>query len=282
MGYPVFAAENIYNGRQFPSHTVSANEEATGHEAILVGRGRRGPTNYWTTTTANQQATLVCDQGAAKPVGIAIIDRGHNLGGVAGLKLQGSVDAGFTSPVDLVTVTIPTVLVEGAPLNGPNGALMEDGAWAIRFATQTFRYIRWLIPALGAGTRPVIVGTHVGPDYRPGVYLDLPYGEGDREIMGVQEQATSGWAGTNRVSSRKSLDFTLKLASPGDYTSARRYFEEGFLRGFPMWCFWDEDVAERSWVAKAQVGTRGGFRQRRGWHPRQITLQVIEHEHLTA
>ena len=149
MGAPRFLVQNYWNDVQNPTHIISANEEAAGFEAWRVGAGRRSPGHYWTPTTANQAAWNKTDCGSAKAADMLVIDRVHNLGGVASVKLQKSNDNFSAQTVDVATFTIPTsASADNTALSA--GVRTPEGAYLLTFASTSERYWRILVPLMGA------------------------------------------------------------------------------------------------------------------------------------
>ena len=96
---PVMAVENFCSvgaSKQFPDHTLTSNEEATGNEDWRVANGRRGASDMWTPTTVNNAAyvNVACDR--TRGANFIALDRGHNLAGY-GLELRGSQQSAFSS-----------------------------------------------------------------------------------------------------------------------------------------------------------------------------------------
>src|SRR3990167_11293764 len=106
MGSPAYLVQNYFSDVAFPTHTISAEEEATGYEAWRVADGRRSPADHWKPTTPNSQTWVKFDTGAAGTITqvphIVALDRGHNLAGGADLKFQ--LSANYPDWNDLLSI----------------------------------------------------------------------------------------------------------------------------------------------------------------------------------
>lgn len=264
MATPRFLVENFFDPTMFTDATVSANEEATGHEAFRVGTNRRlVSTNHWTPTTANSSAWLKVDLGSgnARSADMIVLDRGHNLDGETVTLETSSDDTNWTQ---VFQVTMPSTEGDNTSLSAANGVKTEEGAWAKSFTSTSARYWRLTISAMGAGLLPKVVGLYLGESYQPGHHISLPFGFGDRRIAGAREND-----GYDR-------QFNIKLPSWSAYDNTVRYhIEELFLRRHPMWLVFDPDYAERMWLAKAEQGSTG-FERRSGWGFPQADLRAVE------
>lgn len=277
MGLPRFLAENLFDGTQFRDATVSANEEATGHEAFRVGTRRRTPLNFWTPTTENQDAWVKVDLGSgnSEAADMIAIDRGHNLDGETVTLEHSSDDSTWTQAF---SVTMPANEGDNTSLTATNGVKTEEGAWVFAFTSATDRYWRLTVSAMGAGLKPEIRGLYLGESYAPNFHIALPFGYGDVTAQFSEVQGPNVWAGASRVSTRKERTFRLKLKSWAEYHDTARYhIEELFFTGVPMWCVFDVDYAERAWLAKVQPGT-SGFQRQQGWGFPQSELRAAEHQ----
>jgi len=82
MGRTVFAVENFFNPRIFPSHTFAASSTASGWDVDFIGTGRRQSSlNRWEASDYNTDAyvQVTCDR--VRAFDFLALDRGHNLDG---------------------------------------------------------------------------------------------------------------------------------------------------------------------------------------------------------
>src|SRR6185503_7462240 len=112
MAEPVLLAENFFNVVQFPSHVIVAEEELAGHEALMVGNGRRHNLNYWTATTNNSDTWIKVTCDRIRAANCIVIDRGHNLAGKT-IRLECSNDD-FTTTETPINITMPSVSSPGS------------------------------------------------------------------------------------------------------------------------------------------------------------------------
>ena len=275
MGLPAFGVENFFSDIQFSGHTISANEEATDHEAFRVGNARRSSTDHWTPTTANIDAWVKTEMDQSRSFDYCAIDRGHNLGGET-LKLQKSTDAAFTSPVDVFSVTFPTTVSADSDLDAANGVLTSEGAWIKRFASTSSQYVRIFVSAMGAGLKPVIVNLWVGALWEPGA-LTNPFTDEDDEPIGAESASDTGWIGHGLTVRRRIGELHVQLPSIAAYTAAANAVRDNFNLRRPMWIVHDDDRAERAVLGIRPRG-RTGFRFAPGWGYRQADINWLEHE----
>lgn len=424
MGTPLLLVENLFSRTQFPLHTVSANEEATNHEAFRVADGRRSPLDYWTPTTANNQAyvyvtsnqitndngfesgtghagtenasmaqdatqhhsgtkslkvttTNVSGSGvyfrsaaastAAYPVsagktyafsvwaigptavgktltlrvlwydaaGINIsvstntnfsltaswvqqnytltapatavlatpdvvtdsvegifdfflddvsfgrsftpdtifLDRGHNLAGVASVKYQSSNEG--TSWTDVQTVTISSVA--STDLTATNGASTEEGAWGKTFTGTAGTWHRLLVPAMGTGLRPVVVGLTLGTAYQPSFFYN-PFNEDRKSLGGNSTVSEWGWHGNGPRPRIRQGELNLKLADATDYTNARYHLDQLYAAGRPMWTCFDRTQADRTFLSRFPDNGVLDLGFGRDWFPRSGSVPYEEWE----
>ncbi|HEX6940890.1 MAG TPA: hypothetical protein VF158_15845, partial [Longimicrobiales bacterium] len=159
-------AENLFSPAAYPGHVVTASEEPAGTEAFRAGTGRRHAlTNRWTPSTANVEHWIQVTADQVRAADMIAIDRGHNLAGVA-LQLQIS-DDDFATWETVLSFAIPSTAAGGAQ-SLDDGALTEEGAYLRRFDLAAASQWRLVIPPMGAGLRPQIVGLYLG------LSLELP------------------------------------------------------------------------------------------------------------
>ncbi len=252
MGAPLCLVENLLDRIvQFPLHVVEVDEtEADGHEIDLVADGRRSPFDFYTATTANHLRTVKITCDTARAVNTMFLDRGHNLGGVAGFKLDWSTDG--TSWTNVWNITIPTTV--GTDLTATNGCTTSEGAWGkVWTPAAATVYHRITFPALGAGIKPVVVGLWLGTAYEP-TYFFNPWAE-DRSSLLVQEDvSTRGWKGRGPAVDARVGDFGIQADTDALYTTARYHLKTLYGAGHPMWICFDRSQADRSFLAVRPAG----------------------------
>jgi len=253
MASTIFFSQNYFNEFQFPDHTISENNAATGNEAWRVANGRRAEGDKWLGAT-NGVEWIKVDAGSGNtlsPTMIAI-DRGHNLGGQA-IKLQYSTDNSSWS--DEWSVTVPTASSAGTAIDATNGCLTEEGAWIYKFANDggAKRYWRLYIAAISAFAAD-IVGLYLGTYFEPASPPDKPFAA-ESGHMGFQETMSDhGWSGTTPSWDRLQGTVTLRLAST-DEANARSHIVTPFCRqGRLMWIVPDKSAAEQSFLAEQPSG----------------------------
>lgn len=273
---PVFCVENFYNVLQFPGlHTISAEEEATDHEALRVGDGRREAGDYWTSTTLNSDTynDAACDRPRAADY--IAIDRGHNLAGYD-IELRGSMQSDFSTYETIIDITLPSASGPG-DIDDTLGVRTEEGAWIKRFDRRVYRYWRTFIPAMGASLKPEVVGLYLGGSYSPD-YFDKPWNEDGADLL-VQEAINQhGWSGRGPANKMRAGTIQLSLSSFDEYDAKARYHLQGlYNEGFPMWIVFDEKQADRAVLAEMPPG-RLGFMLEPGWGFRRAQLNWRERE----
>lgn len=277
MGRPVLLAENFFNVRLFPSHTLTANEGEAGHEVDLVGSGRRMKSlNYWTPTTTNAAAYISCACDRVRAADMIAIDRGHNLETEV-VRLRVSNDSTFASYTEIATVTLPAATYPYSRLSSQPGVRTEEGAWLYRFPQHTGKYWRVVFDAMGSGLRPEIVGLHLGLSFRSDYPEVKPFSHGLRELAYEETRSTSAWVGAGQISQRRTKRLHLKLTDRAEYASARYHIEELVLRGKPTWYVPDDEEAEKAFFARA-VPQTAGFQIESDWSEYQGTFDLAEQE----
>lgn len=252
MGRPVFLVENVFNTRIFSGHTLTANEEATGHEVEFVATGRRRVAlNYWAPTTANAEASVTCTFDAVRGWDMIALDRGHNLAGET-VRIRTSSDSFTTYTED--AVTIPSEASDFQRLDLSPGVLTPEGAWLYRPGLRSGSAVRFVIDAMGAGLTPKIVGLYVGLSFRPLHARVLPFDHGRLSVaerQGVVRDPVTG-------------EIELRLADGTEERQAQRHFRGLFWRHRPMWIVHDDESAEHAVLTQATAGDQG-FARTRDW-----------------
>jgi hypothetical protein len=276
VGQPAFLIENLFSTIQFPTHTVTPNEEAADHEAWRVATGRRSAFDSWKPTTTNQDAYIEVDCGVNQSPDMAASDRGHNLQG-ATVRVRYS-DNG-TSWSDAFTATVPSSVSTGSDLDAANGILTPEGAWLKRFSgAGAHRYWRYHVNAMGAGLLPEIVGLWLGAHWVPG-YLEFPFEDDTYQGTGEVTTLPSGWQGRGAIGRQRAGSFHVRLDTEATYdTGAAVQVRDGFFLGRPMWLVFDDEKAERALLAVWARQREGFGLGRGGWSWRSGTISWLEWE----
>lgn len=272
----VFCADNVYNVRTYPDHTVSATEEPGGREATRVADGRRSSVSSWTMTTANTEGSVTALFDRLRGFDFLALDRGHNLEGVQ-IILEATHDGGSTWDT-VWDRTLPSVMA-GGDIDDELGVVTSEGAYLTRFPFETGDGVRVRIPAMGAGLRPVIVGLWVGQSWSV-EHLERPATlHGGTVVVQTMETAV-GWRGTSTPSLRRRSPTVLKFDGWMKADEAERHLHDyAALR--PMWAVLDKRRAERGYLTRA-VEQVVELTVKADWGYPQIGLELEEHEHLVG
>lgn len=283
MGLPSFLVDSLGSSVQYPNHTVTGNEEQTGHEASRAFDGRRDSTDYWSPITPNADAYLQIVFDRVRAFNRLSLDRGHNLGGCT-VQLLASQDS-FGTYETPVSAVVPTVAAAGTPLDNATGVLSEEGAWHIRFPVVAASAVRIFVPAMGADLLPQIVGAWVGLELAPasstGWGVHLPVSPGGATLQGLEVMSEFGYVGRGVQADRREGELAVKLASVWDYAPMRWHLEAQYGYGRPMWVTLDDAEPERTFLALRPKG-RFGFQWARDWYPQTATVPYQEHEPLLS
>ncbi|HEX7050171.1 MAG TPA: hypothetical protein VF188_08230 [Longimicrobiales bacterium] len=269
----IVLAENLFSAAAYPGHVVMASEEPEGTEAFRVGTGRRHAlTNRWTPDTANAEhwVQVTCDQ--VRAADMLAIDRGHNLAGQT-VELRIS-DDGFTTSETTVSFTVPSAA--GGAQSLDDGVLTEEGAYLRRFPLAAATQWRLVIPAMGVGLRPQIVGLYLGLSLALPP-LRMPWAEEETDLAFQEVRTAAGWIGAGEIARARVGELRVRLEDYLAYDQARLHLEGHFGRRRPMWIVYDDRQAERAALAVRPQG-RAGFRFDSGWAYRQQDLVWQEHE----
>ena len=275
MGAPAFLVDNFFIITQYASHVVTAEEEPAGFEAFRAADGRRSSLDYATATTANSDWWLKVDCGVARSATCVALDRGHNLFGKT-VRVQWSTDDFAVSVNDLVNGVLPTAVGVDASLDAALGVHTEEDAWLKRFASQSARYWRIFVPAMGAGLKPQVVGLWVGLTYEPG-FVNFPVQEDQDELVVAQTESEAGWLGRGFATPRRTGTIHLKLTTTAAYDTARTHLQKNFGKGRPMWFVPDDAKTERA-VLTIRPREPLGFTRDLGWFYPQASIAWQEHE----
>jgi hypothetical protein len=278
MGAPLVFAENLFSTVQFPSHVLAANETATGHEAFRVADGRRSSLDYWTPTTANNEATLKVTCDRVRAANCLFFDRGHNLAGKT-VHLEHSQDD-FTTYASAFSGALPTATAPGA-LTDSLGVRTEEGAWGYRFSLRAAKYWRIRIPAMGTGLAPKLVGVWLGTVLDL-AGLTLPVAPGSHRLVAPVHRSDVGWMARGRAVQQRDGVLTVRFTTLFDDELARYHLEGHYGAGRPMWVIHDSDEADRAFLAIRPEGSVIGTRRDARYFFPQAEIPYEEHEPVAA
>lgn len=273
----IILAENLFSASQFAQHVVAGSSATSGHQAFRVGRASRSHLNYWETQGTGDTSFVEVDCGSPRPASMLVLDRGSNLIGST-VDIDRSDNGSTWTSVIGGTESIPTAV--GGSLDGTNGCLTEEGAWARRFTEQTARHWRFFIPnAAGGGVnaRRRIRGLWLGRWHDLGL-LDRPWADDGAELIADEQQTPYGWRAAATTARRRAGTLNIRLDSFEAYTDMRYHVQQRFHdEGRPSWLIYDESQPERAVLARPVPGTLA-FAFPRGYGYRTASVQWIEHE----
>jgi len=273
---PVLCVDNLFDDLLYTGHTLTANEEATDYEVERLANGRRSPADYWTPTTANNDAWAEVDCGQIRSADFIAIDRGSNLEGQT-VALEAS-DDDFTTTEEVFSITFPSGFGAGSTLSATTGTYTEEGAWVKTFDLRAARYWRLYITAAASYT-PQVVGLTLGLSWTLGdsVYPDRPWDE-DASTPAWQTVGNDrGWSANSSDAENRQGQLSLRLNSFFD-DDVWRVFRHVYGRGKPAWFVPDRTQAERAFYAKRPQGGRLAAPYDTGWGPRSVAIPYAEHE----
>lgn len=271
---PWILTDNLWSRSLYPSHVISANEAASDRPARFVGNGRRSASNYWTPTTANNDAWNKVTCNRLRAADSIVIDRGHNLAGKT-VALQCSNDD-FTTTETVFSITMPSASMNNH-LDNYYGVRTEEGAWCKRFSERYAKYWRLYVTAGGSGYLPRVVGLFVGKSWSPPVF-DYPWAEDDAELGGEVSESDAGWEGMSAPWNRREGTLNVRLNGELDYDLARLWVAGFYGQRALMWLLYDDAQADRAVCA---VRPRGllGWRLEENWlHKRRAEIGWREYE----
>lgn len=284
MEHPRLFVQNFFSTTQFPLNAVTAEEEMTGYPATRVGRGSRHVSNNWQPTTANSatwiQARNKNESGdVARAADMIVLDRGHNLEGVT-ITLYGSDTGAFGGEeTTIFTATIPSSVSSGGSLTAANGVLTPERAWLKAFTSQSFKYWRLSIPAMGADKKPLIVGLYLGPSWAFAQPQDDPFIDETYEISWSERTLDSLWIGAGVPRRRRVLQMRVRLENDAEYTKYRDNVLAHYSKRRPMWVIFDPgNNAERATLFVPRARALIGFGFQEGWPERMGSIEGLEHE----
>lgn len=279
---PLLAVDNFFSQIIHPDHVVFAEDaagggEPVGFEAFRVANGRRSPRDYATAENANEEWRLVVQMDSSRIANFVAIDRGHNLEGVT-VAVEGDDDPNFSSATTLVSATIPSTVTVPTDLRISPGAKTPEGAWLFFFDGEgSFDNYRIVVPALGAGLKPKIVGAFLGFAWEPEHASILPYAPSGPEVVFRETVSDALWAGSSKPVIRRTGSIRISAATENDRANARRYVERMIWTYQPVWWIPYPDRGEGSWLGRVSSG-RYAFTRTAQWPLGEATFELNESE----
>jgi len=264
---------NLFDTSIFPGHTLAAEEQASGREVERVASYRRSQRDSWTPTTANSETWVGVTCDTVRGASMLIIDREHNLGGVA-CTLRASFDA-FATWTVVASFTVPTASFYGSAL--PGTVRTNEGACVVEFDAAAGAAWRLYIPAMGAGVVPRISGLALGLAVSPSIGPLLAGADDESGNLSVPNVMTPAlWAGTGQVARQRTPELSYYLADETEWADLRWHIDL-YHRGFPMWVIPEARHAERAMLSRHPGGSytvpHGGSRV-----GRDLVLALVEHQ----
>lgn len=285
MGQPCFLVENFFNRRMFPLHVGTGpnasfgDEEATGAEAFRIANARRWSGDRWMPITANVQHTLTVQCDRVRAANMVALDRGHNLAGEE-ILLRCSQDGGTTWET-CFDVVLPTVVGAGT-LDDNLGCRTEEGAWLLRFPSRAAARWQLVIPAMGVGLVPQVVGLWLGYAFAPQDGLRFPVAPDQTQLLLEETISEAGWRGRNAPGLVRTDTLNFKMGAQGlyDYELGRYHIQGLFGGGRPMWILYDDEQAHAAVLAIRPGNDTLGFARTPDWFYPQASVPWVEHEPL--
>lgn len=250
----LFCADNLFNVRQYPNHTISGATEATGFEAFHVATNRRESADAWKPTAANGSTyvTVTCD--VIRGVTFMAIDRESNHQAES-FAVRAS-DDGFTSYQTVVSLTIASV--PGGVMSGAYGAITSEGAWLKTVsAVGGYAAYRLWSDAMGAGITQRITGLWMGTAWQPtGRVVTYPLEDDSYDIRYEVTESPSAWAGMGRIASPRVGVVRLTPNGDNDASMIRWQVLGLYARlGQPAWLCWQKtDAPWRAMLVRCPPG----------------------------
>jgi hypothetical protein len=257
---PVFLVDNLFNPVHYPDVTLSANEEASGHEAEFFSTLRRE--DSWSPTTFNADSWMKARHAQVRAFNTVILWV-HNLLGEA-YKFQISNDDFVSTPETVIDVTIPSNPGTGH-IDDALGVVTEDLMWVKRVPTRYAADFRHFVPAMGANQKPELAGI-AGSMYSPNQY-DYPYAPSTTTLLVEEHMSDRGVRGHGTLAAPRHGEIVMKMRNDFDYELARFHLEHlwGGWEASPMLIVHNEAQAERAVMAVRTGGSMLGFETDSDW-----------------
>jgi hypothetical protein len=269
----ILLVDNVFSAVQYPSVTLSGNEEATGFEARFFATLRRE--DHWTPTTFNADAWLKARHTQPRAVNTICLWVHNLLGEIYRFQIS---DDNFVSPIEtVVDVTIPSTPGSG-DIDDALGVVTEDFMWIKRFPTRYAVDFRHFVPAMGASQKPElngIVGTSYSFDRNLGDLVDA------NDFRADEARSDRGVRGLGTPDITRGGSMPIQLPSMLAYEEFRFHLQryDGTATGAPTpaLLIFDETRAEQAVMVNRPLG-RLGFSQSRTYFYPGGDLHFQEHD----
>ncbi len=260
--------DNLYNTRQYPSHTVTASGGAvTGYEVFRIANARRHARDYWTPSSSNTTVNIdvACDR--VRAANMLVIDRNSGLSG-ATVTVTSSQQSSYATSED-ISFTVPASVYRANTLRPGHPVKTQEGAIILTFNLSAGKYWRVTVAAMGAGIKPTIGGLWLGRSYTPTI-VPLPWDDETRYLE--RQDVRLGMPGAFSDTGR-SADLRIMVKNDAEWETARRSMLQ-FWSGTPLWYVADSDYGENSWLGYAPPTSFGApYTNRTG---RDLTISLSE------
>ena len=268
----ILLVDNLFSPVQYPDVTLSANEQAAGHEPAFFATLRRE--DNWTPVTFNADSWIKARHTQPRAINTVVLFV-HNMLGER-YKLDISND-NFTTFQTLIDVTVPSNPGTG-DIDDLLGVLTEDFIWIKRVPTQYAVDFRHFIPAMGSNQKPELNGI-AGVAYAfDRNFSDLVDGN---DLRAEEFRSDRGVRGLGTPDISRGGSVPIQLPSMFDYEAFRFHLQryDGTATGAPTpgLLIFDETRAEQAVMIERPVG-RLAFSQNRQFYYPSGELAFIEHD----
>ena len=256
MGRPVILADNLYNPRIYPDHTLTASSTATGKSVNFLSSGRRiRDLTGWFASDLNTDAYVQATFDQARAFDLLFIDRDHNLDGES-LSVRISDDS-FTTYTELGPYTVPSSPTPFAHLYDGSIVRTNEGALLWWLDLQVCHDVRVFVAAMGSGLRPELAGLMLGKLWAPEVALVKPDVLPKFNLTHSLERSPLAQDFSGEVGRFRSQEFRIRTASWFEYATALYPIEELYLSRKPTVIVPDDERAEEARLTLAPPGQVG-------------------------
>ena len=252
-------ADNLFSVTQYPSHTVSGQEEAAGYEAYHVATGRREAGDAWRPTTANADRYVQTRCNQLRAASCLVIDRNSNLlsnaraGNTSRIQLLGS-DDNFSTSRAVLDVTLASV--PGGTPDSALGCITEEDAWIKTFNADAFYDWRLLVKALGSGVTPSLSGVWLGLAWQPSDFqLAFPLDDDRFQVSFPEVTSGFGWSGRGRHAVVRQGGLHIEPANDTDYDMLRWQILGLYAHGRSAWVMMQKaNRPQRAFLSRIPAG----------------------------
>jgi len=230
-------AENLLSDAQFPSHTLAADQEATGFEVWHLADNRRQPGDRWQATSANADhtVTLTCNQ--LRAADCFVLDRASNHLGKRFL-LESSNDS-FATAHTVFDITLP--LVPGGAPGEAYGCVTDEGSWLKTFPAEAAYGWRLTSKAMGVNLVPQLTCAWLGKAWQPAnLLLNYPSQDEAYAVAAAVTMSPAGWRGRLKPAFARAGQLLIQPGDEGEF-DLLRYHALSLMgdAGAPAWICWD-------------------------------------------